>query len=320
MEIQIKKFSFISRFDNVPIHGICMIPEHPIGIFQMVHGMCEHKGRYHSFMRNMAERGFVTLMHDGRGHGESLKEDSDIGYCYESMESGYVADIYRIVCQIKREYPELPLILYGHSLGSLAVRVFLRNHDDLIDGLVLAGSPAYYSMVPGAIFLTRVVKRCLGERYRLAFAQKLLVNQYDKRFRNERRENAWLATKKSVAEEFGKDKLCTFTYSLNAFEMLLNMEYITYRAIGYQVKNEKMPILFISGMEDPCYGNEKKWKQALNRMSDLGYRNIREIRYENMRHEVHNEEDNAMVYNDLEAFCKDVICLNSGCKKGVSEL
>ncbi len=307
MNIQIKKFSFISPLDQVPIHGICMIPERPIGIFQMVHGMCEHKGRYEVFIRNMAARGFVTVMHDCRGHGESLKENSDLGYCYESMENGYVADIYRISCQIKKEYPGLPLILYGHSLGSLAVRVFLRNHDDLIDGLILAGSPAYNNWLPLVLRLIRITKKRHGDRYCFPLAQKMLTGQYDKPFRHENRLNAWLAAKKSVAEEFAKDELCNFAYTMNAYEMILNMLYITYRAIGYQMKNDKLPILFISGMDDPCYGDERKWKQMIKRMSDLGYQNVREKRYENMRHEIHNEEENEKVFDYFETFCKEII-------------
>lgn len=307
MSVEVRKFSFESKFDKVPIYGICMIPENPIGILQMVHGMCEHKNRYLSFMQNMAERGYITLMHDNRGHGESVKSREDIGYCYDSLEVGMVGDIYKVSQQIKKEYPGLPLILYGHSMGSLAARVYLRNHDDMIDGLILSASPSYNDMIPVALWVVKVLKKRFGERYRSSVMQKMVTGSFERRFIQENRKNAWLAAKKSVAEEFEIDELCTFIYTLNGFETLLNMEYITYRAIGYQMENEDLPVLFVSGMEDPCYMSESKWEQSVNRMRELGYHNIREIRYAGMRHEIHNEEENSRLFEDIDRFCKMII-------------
>ncbi len=307
MAVRIRNFSFKSKFDGVPIYGICMVPENPVGIVQMVHGMCEHKQRYIPFMQNLANRGYIVLMHDHRGHGVSLKEKSDIGYCYDSMEVGFVGDIHKISKQIKEQYPGLPLVLYGHSMGSLAARAYLRNHDEEIDGLILSGSPSYNELVPVALWLLKLLKKCFGAKYRSRFVQKMVLVGFERRFLHERRAYAWLAAEESVGEEFGKDKLCSFTYTLNGFETLLNLEYITYRAIGYQMKQENLPILFMSGMEDPVYMSEEKWKQAIDRMLELGYQNVREIRYENMRHEIHNEKDNNKVFDDMDAFCSEVV-------------
>ncbi len=307
MDIQVRKYSFESKFDGVVIRGVCMIPEKPVAILQMVHGMCEHKNRYLSFMRTMAEKGYITVMHDNRGHGESVKQQDDIGYCYDSMEAGLVADVYKVSQQMKKAYPGLPLILYGHSMGSLIARTYLRNHDNVIDGLIVAGGPSYNSMVPLALWVVRCVKKMLGARRRSLIMQNVVLGGFQSRFMKEGGKYAWLAANQSVAEEFCKDPLCTFTYTLNGFETLLNLEYITYRAIGYQMENERLPILFVSGMDDPCYVNESGWKQAIERMLQLGYQDVREIRYENMRHEIHNEIDNAQVFDDLDMFCQNVV-------------
>lgn len=307
MEIMTKTFSFQSKWDKVPIHGICMIPENPIAIVQMVHGMCEHKERYLSFMKWMAEHGFVTLMQDNRGHGMSIKEKDDIGYCYPSMEKGFIEDIYRATKNIRKKYPELPLILYGHSMGSLAVRSYLKNHDDAIDGLIVSGCPAYNDGVPFGKLVVTVMMKVLGERYRSAFAQKLVLGSFERKFASENRKNAWLAAKECVAEEFGKDSLCTFTYTLNGIMTLLNLESLTYKKQGFQLKNKDLPILFLSGADDPCYINEKKWNQAVNRMYELGYEKVSFKLYEGMRHEIHNEEENEMVYEEIAAFIDSVL-------------
>lgn len=307
MNIQVRKFSFESKYDNVMIHGTCMVPDDAVGIFVMVHGMCEHRERYIPFMREMARRGFITAMHDNRGHGESMLVSEDIGYCYDSMEVGYVSDLYKVVRRMKKEYPNLPLILYGHSMGTLINRVFLRNHDSLIDGLILAGAPSYNSLVPSALWALKQVKKWKGDRYRSKTMQQIVLGAYQKKFKKDGGRYAWLTSDVEERTKYVKDKKCIFTYTLNGFEALLNMEYITYKAIGYQMENPDLPILFASGMDDPCYSDDEHWEHMIQRMRDLGYYDIWEIRYDNMRHEIHNELERQKVFDDYESFCRKVI-------------
>lgn len=307
MNITKKIFSFTSKYDQVIIRGVCFIPDKPIGILQMVHGMCEHKERFIDFMEYMAELGYITLMHDNRGHGASVKKKDDIGYCYSSMEKGYVEDIYAVTRRIKKEFSNLPLILYGHSMGSLGVRAYLQKHDDLVDGLIISGCPAYNDAVIPAAFIVKRIAKITGERCRFDFLQNLVMGSFERRFWHEHRKFAWLATDENVALKFQQDERCVFIYTLNGLLTLLNLEKITYLQKNFQMKHKELPILFISGKDDPCYINERKWEHAINRMKNLGYNDISEIRYENMRHEIHNEPANEIVFEDMNHFCKRII-------------
>lgn len=312
MNVTIRTFSFVSKYDEVTIHGTCMLPEQPIGILQMVHGMCEHEGRYHSFMRHMAEKGYITLMHDNRGHGRSVKAKEDIGYYYESMEKGFVEDIYAVTRRIRREYPDLPLVLYGHSLGSLAVRTYLRKHDDAVDGMVLSGCPGYNSVVPIGKWFVKAVMKCKGPRYQSPLMQRMALGGFEWPFRKEKRKYAWLAENEIVAKEFMEDPLSGFTYTLNGFLTLLNLETLTYKAKSYEVKNPSLPILFLSGQDDPCYISDKKWYQAIDRLHNLGYEQTTAIRFPGMRHEIHNEAEQELIYNEIDTFFRDYVLLFDG--------
>lgn len=312
MDIKTRTFSFVSKWDEVTIHGTCMIPEHPIGILQMVHGMCEYEGRYHSFMHHMAEKGYITLMHDNRGHGRSVKEKGDIGYCYDSMEKGFVEDIYAVTRRIRREYPDLPLVLYGHSLGSLAVRAYLRKYDDAVDGVILSGCPGYNNAVPLARWFVKIMMKCKGSRYQSALMQWLVLGGFERPFRKEKRKYAWLAANKNVAQKFMEDPLCDFTYTLNGFLTSLNLETLTYKAKSYGVKNPSLPILFLSGQDDPCYISDKKWYQAIDRLHNLGYEQTTAIRFPGMRHEIHNEAEQELIYNEIDIFFRDYVLLFDG--------
>ena len=309
MQIVEKTFSFVSKWDGVTIHGTCMIPEQPIGILQMVHGMSEHEGRYHSFMHRMAEKGYITLMHDNRGHGKSVQTEDDLGYCYASGAKGFVEDIYMVTKRIRREYPELPLVLYGHSMGSLAVRAYLRGHDDAIDGLVISGCPGYNDAVPFGKFLVKLMMLVRGVRYRSSLIQTMTLGGFDRKFRKEKRQYAWLAVNETVAEQFMADPLCGFTYTLNGFQTVLDLETLTYKAKDYPVKNPNLPILFLSGEDDPCYLGDKKWYQAIDRLHNLGYEQTTAMRFPGMRHEIHNEEDQEIIYDEIDRFFKDNVLI-----------
>lgn len=306
MKMQIRKFSFISKVDRVPIRGICIVPEHPIGIVQMVHGMGEHKGRFRHFMEKLAEHGYITCMHDTRGHGNSLKSIEDMGYFYAGKERGCVEDIYYVTIQMKKAYPGLPLVLYGHSLGALMVRSYLQRHESAVDGVILEGCPSYNLLVPFMIPYVKVLQKMLGERCRISLIQKWLQRSYACRFSDEDKYLAWLSSDDAVVKAFKADSRCTFVYTLNGFETLLRLEYATYGEKLYETQHASLPILFVSGMDDPCYTNERMWKHSLKRMEHLGYKNVKEIRYEGMRHELHNEPGRAAYYKDLCEFLSGV--------------
>lgn len=305
--ITTKHYSFVSK-DDVTIKGICMIPEKPVAILQMVHGMNEHKERYLGFMEKMAEKGYITMMHDNRGHGESIIDEDDIGYCYYSMDKGMVEDTYNVTMHIKKLYPDLPIILYGHSMGSLIVREYLKKHDDVIDGLIVAGSPSYLDLVPFGKILVGMLMKIRGDRYRSHFVNRLALGSFNKHFINEKRRYAWLTTDAEVSEAFINDPLCTFVYTLNGYMTLLNLETEVYKNKDYKLSNVNLPILFLSGEDDPCYINKHKWDNSLQHIRNIGYRNVNGTMFEGMRHEIHNEPDKQLVFNEIDRFCTVCRC------------
>ncbi|MCQ2541814.1 MAG: alpha/beta hydrolase, partial [Lachnospiraceae bacterium] len=91
------KFTYKSDMDGLTIHALRYEPEGEIkGIIQIVHGMCEHKERYTSLMDFLASRGYLCVIHDHRGHGQSIKDKSDLGYMYEAGWRGLVEDTHQL--------------------------------------------------------------------------------------------------------------------------------------------------------------------------------------------------------------------------------
>ena len=133
-----------SEADGLDISVLAVVPdETPYkGILQLVHGMSEYKERYLPFMEYMAKKGYVCVIHDQRGHGKSVRALDDLGYMYGGGADAILKDIEVVNREMHQQLPDLPLILFGHSMGSLAVRAFARDHDDCMDMLIVCGSPS----------------------------------------------------------------------------------------------------------------------------------------------------------------------------------
>ena len=77
--------TFLSEADGLEISALCIMPEEKTeyrAVVQLVHGMSEHKERYIPFMEYLAKKGYITVIHDHRGHGKSVKNSDDLGYMY----------------------------------------------------------------------------------------------------------------------------------------------------------------------------------------------------------------------------------------------
>ena len=93
-------------------------------------------------MEFMAEHGVVCVIHDHRGHGKSVKSEQDLGFMYGAGGAGLVEDLFLVTKWAKKEYPDLPFVLMGHSMGSLVVRAYAKEHDQELDALIVCGSPS----------------------------------------------------------------------------------------------------------------------------------------------------------------------------------
>ena len=132
-----------SNFDDLSL-GVAFLPAQgtPKAIFQIVHGMAEHKERYYPFMEFLSEHGYACVIHDHRGHGESVKSEQDLGFMYDGGADAMVEDVLLVQDWAKGQFPNLPVYLFGHSMGSMVVRAFTRKYDDRIDKLIVCGCPS----------------------------------------------------------------------------------------------------------------------------------------------------------------------------------
>ncbi len=274
----------------------------PIGIIQFVHGMSEKRQRYEKTMNVFNQRGFICAIADLKGHGENIITEDDLGDFGHEGYKGLVEDVHDYTMFLKREFPNLPLILLGHSMGSLIARVYLKKYSKEIDALILSGSPSNRLTATPAKALIRIMALFRGWNYRSPLMNSLVNGPFEKPFEKEGILNAWLTRDRFIVDEYNNDPLCGFTFTLNGYLTLMNLMTQVYGKTGWVSKNKSLPIMFISGGDDPCRISDKAFKDAALHLKKCGYPNLYYKMYPEMRHELFNEKDNEEVYQDIFKF------------------
>src|SRR5215469_5380206 len=105
------------------------------GVVQIAHGMGEHIGRYSGLIEALVSAGFTVYGNDHRGHGRTATSSPDLGDFGEGGFDLLVEDMVRLSRIAKQEYPDVPFILFGHSMGSFAAQQYVLDHSRQIDGL-----------------------------------------------------------------------------------------------------------------------------------------------------------------------------------------
>jgi len=274
-------------------------PENPKAAIVLVHGMAEHKKRYFPFMTYLAEQGFACVIPDLRGHGETAASADELGYFGKDGRKAIVEDILAVVNWAHEQYPGLKVFLFGHSMGSLIVRCFTKEHDSQIDGLVVCGSPSENGAAGVGIFLTRCIRLFKGDRYRSPLLENMSTGAYGKKFKAEGITNSWLSTNKANVQAYNNDPLCGYRFTVNGYRTLLQLLRDTYSEKDWTVTKPGLPVHFIAGSEDPCIGSVKQFAKAVSFFRGRGYAQVTSKVYPKMRHEILNELGKEDVWRDV---------------------
>lgn len=304
MAVKYREFKFFSNADKLEIDCMAVAPEKDVkGVVQLVHGMCEHKERYYEFMEYLADKGYLCVIHDHRGHGGSVVSEADLGYFYDGGYEALVEDIHQLTMMVKEELGDVPYILLGHSMGSLAVRCYLKKYDADIDKLVVLGSPSRSWGAALGLAIAAVMERIKGGHARSRLLDSMVIHsQYEKRFESEGILHAWICSDKAVVEQYNRDPYCNFCFTVDGYVQLIKLLLHTYSAKGWDMANPALPVLFISGKEDPCNLSPKYFGKSVRFLKNRGYKNVQAVLFKGMRHEVLNEKGKNRVYKHIYDF------------------
>ncbi|MBO4584578.1 MAG: alpha/beta fold hydrolase [Clostridia bacterium] len=270
--------------------GRVYLPEgEPKGLFHVVHGMTEHIGRYDRFMRAVAEAGFVCFGYDHLGHGHTAKDESELGFIAKKDGWKLLAeDVAVFADAMKAEYGEdLHYILMGHSMGSFVVRTAVET-SFIPDRLVVMGTGGPNPSSGAAIALLKFIKLFRGGRAYSGFVEKLAFGKYNERFADENDPLSWLTKDKEIRRLNVEDKFCGFRFTVSALLDLVKLTAFCNKKKWFKNIDKSLPILLVSGTEDPVGAYGKGVKTVYERLKAAGAQVEMKL-YENCRHEILND-------------------------------
>ncbi len=281
------------------IHGCRWEPVgKPKAILQIVHGIAEHILRYDAFAKFLTEQGFLVVAEDHMGHGGSVGEGEAVGY----FKGGWfkaVQDTYRLLSNTRMEYPDIPYFILGHSMGSFMTRTLIAKYPGSgISGAIISGTGWIH---PALINSATAASTLIGNKNGFEKPNKLLTamafGSYNNKIEHKRTEYDWLTRDNRVVDAYMADPMCGFPASAGLLrDMMAGLRYIQDESHLYRMRKE-LPVLFISGSDDPVGGYGKGVLQAADAFGQVGMENVSVKLYPLCRHELLNEINKEEVYH-----------------------
>lgn len=281
------------------IHACRWLPEgEPKAVLQIVHGIAEFVERYDDFANFLTKRGFVVVAEDHMGHGQSV--NGCLGY-FTGGWFAAVADSYQLLTDTQKAYPDIPYVLFGHSMGSFMARSILcRYPDSGISAAIICGTgwqPA--PLLPAAIKLVEGVCRKHGETEPSPRLENLIFGSYNRRVEHPRTPYDWLTRDAKIVDAYMANPLCGFTPTAGLLrDMMKGIAYIE-RPENLASMKKDLPVFFIAGGDDPVGSYGKGVRKAAEAFQKAGMADVSTKIYPLGRHEILNEINKDQVYADV---------------------
>ena len=261
------EFTFLSTDGRTQLHGMLWEPEAvPVrAVLQVCHGVAEHIARYDGFAQALNEQGIVVAGHDHLGHGKSLPEGGTPVYFGDGNTwNTVVDDIYVLHQRLKQRYPDVPLCIMGHSMGSFLTRTYLIRYPGTVKAAVIMGT---------------------GWQPRAA-----IIGSYNKLFAPNRTKVDWLSADESNVDDYIADPLCGADATVGLFRQMLHGIRFNQRQSHLRQMDREMPVLFVAGDKDPVGSCGKGVRQTYDAFRAAGMRDCTLKLYPGLRHEILNEK------------------------------
>ncbi len=190
------------------------LPDEPAtvkAVVHVAHGMAEHAARYARLAEALTTVGYAVYANDHRGHGKTASPE-ELGFFAE--KDGFarvVGDLVELVAHEKKEHPDLPLVLFGHSMGSYMVQEFIIDHGREIAGAVISGSAGKPNLLASAGRLVARAERLrAGVRGKSKLLGDLSFGAFNKQFAPTRTAFDWLSRDVTEVDKYVTDPLCGF--------------------------------------------------------------------------------------------------------------
>ena len=261
--------------------------DNPKAVVKFIHGMEEYQDRYQAFAEYLQAAGYTAVTADLRGHGPNAPALSHI-----ADRDGHLRlleDEETILEEIRRRWPGSPVILFAHSMGTIIARVFLQKHSRDFEKVVLSGYPNPNGAAGAGIRLTELISSFKGAKGYSKLVDGMVLGPFSKAVPDAKTPVDWLSVNEANVRRYIADPLCGSRFTLGSYNALFQLIRLMNNPEHYEDVKADLPILLISGENDPCTGGERGREDSEEVLLQAGFREITVVTLEGMRHEILNE-------------------------------
>ncbi|MCH4208471.1 MAG: lysophospholipase [Solobacterium sp.] len=293
--MSVHEISFPSANHRDTVKGWVYTPiSKPKAVIQLIHGFGEHSRRYLHMIDRFTEAGYAVAADDHIGHGKTGYDSNTLGDPGTKGKDGwkvYLEDEKSLHDLVRKEFPDLPYVVFGHSWGSMLARGYAALYGSDLKALMLCGNVSQTKGLEAmwkdddgleeAILNghdTDKGGRWLGE----AFAG------FTDRCENVQSANDWISEDHRIVEDHAHDPFNCFNVTNQLiYDFVKLYQFIEGDDWAGMVPKE-LPCYLISGDCDPCGNYGEGLYHIANRLIETGH-STQVHAYSGYRHEIHNE-------------------------------
>lgn len=282
-------FFMLSGTDEVSVCVNVWPISNPKAIVQISHGMGENGARYASLAQTLNAAGYAVYAGDHRGHGRTTGSTPAgplrQGYAGPDALNGMCRDLLTIAKEISQRHPGIPIVLFGHSMGSFLTQKLMTDHPSGYAGFILTGSSGPRAEMP--LRLGRALAAAEAQVLSPAFASPalnaLVFGPFGRGLGPRRTFFDWLSRDAEAVDDFIRlygRTLFSCGFFRDFFRLLLEIQMPEHA----KRLDRSKPVLLCSGEHDPVGGTEglaslKEFYESAG-IDDLECRLYREARHE----------------------------------------
>lgn len=289
------------------IHGFRWTPAgEPAAVVQIIHGITDHSERYDQLARYLNSKGILVVAEDHMGHGKTVALGGTKGY-FDGGWDAVVEDICKLTEMTQKEYPDIPYFLLGHSMGSFLARTILCRKPDLkLSGVILSGT----GWIPDPALkvgsgTAKLLCRQMGERTASKKLNDLVFGSFNIKVERKRTTYDWLSRDAVWVDAYLTDPMCGFPVTCALMRDMAGALREIQDPKALKGMNRHIPILFVSGGDDPVGGFGKAVNRTVQAFRDAGMQRVKSRIFPLCRHELHGEINRAEVFRYLHGWLRE---------------
>lgn len=266
----------------------------PRAVVHINHGLAEHARRYDGFAKQLNAAGFAVFAHDHRGHGATRAADAPQGAFSLTGDgvSRVLADISMVHDHIRDQHTDVPLVMFGHSMGGLITMNYALAHPERLAGAAVWNSNFSAGLLGRlAQLILRIERFRLGSDVPSRMLPKLTFQDWAKKVPDATTAFDWLSHKSDEVRKYIDDPLCGWDGTVSLWEDIFRLVFAGGQLSDAPKAAKALPFHLLGGGQDPATNMGKAVTTHAANMKSAGFSNVTTRIFDTARHETLNDLD-----------------------------